>query len=186
MRVGSGGVAAARATVSPVQSPTAASWFAVRTRSRHEKVVERQLQGQGIEVFHPIVKQFHQWSDRRKLVETPLFSGYAFVRILPSAEERVRVLRTQGVVELVGGQGQGLSIPDEQIEAVRAVVAGNLPFTQHVYLKVGQRVRVRGGSLDGVEGVLVANNGNRHLVISVEPIQRAISISIDGYQVEPV
>jgi len=183
MRVGG---AAAAAGLSPVQAPATTSWFALRTRSRHEKVVERQLHGQGIDVFFPVVKQVHQWSDRRKLVEMPLFAGYAFVRIVASAEERVRVLRTQGVVELVGGQGQGIAIPEEQIEAVRAVAAGNLPFTQHVYLKVGQRVRVRGGSLDGVEGVLVANNGNRSLVISVEPIQRAISISIDGYQVEPV
>jgi len=171
---------------SVARSQTGLNWFAIRTRSRHEKVVERGLYSQGIEVFHPVVRQVHQWSDRRKLVECPLFAGYAFVRIAPSPEERVRVLKTQGVVELVGGQGQGIAIPEEQIEAVRAVVAGNVPFTQHVYLKVGQRVRVRGGSLDGVEGVLVANNGSRHLVISVEPIQRSLSISIDGYQVEPL
>jgi len=174
------------AAVKAVEAPAASSWFAIRTRSRHEKVVERQLNGQGIDVFYPIVKQMHQWSDRRKLVECPLFAGYAFVRIAPSPEERVRVLRTQGVVEFVGAQGQGIAIPEEQIEAVRAIVAGNLPFTQHVFLKVGQRVRVRGGSLDGVEGVLVANNGSRHLVISVDPIQRSLSVSIEGYQVEPV
>lgn len=162
------------------------SWYAVRTRSRHEKVVERQLQGRGIEVFYPIVTRLHKWSDRRKLVECPLFAGYAFVRIAPSPEERVKVLQAHGVVELVGAQNQAISIPDEQIEAVKAVVAGNVPFTDHVFLKVGQRVRVRGGSLDGVEGVLVANNGSRNLVISVEPIQRSLSIKIEGYQVEPV
>lgn len=162
------------------------NWYAIRTRSRHEKVVERQLQGQGIDVFSPIVSQVRQWSDRRKVVETPLFAGYAFVRIAHSVEERIRVLRTQGVVELVGAQGQGIPIPAEQIEAVRIIASGNLPFTQHVFLKVGQRVRVRGGSLDGVEGILVANNGSRSLVISVEPIQRSLSIRIEGYQVEPV
>lgn len=169
-----------------VQSSPAPNWFAIRTRSRHEKVVERQLARQGIEVFYPVVRQLHTWSDRRKLVECPLFAGYAFVRIVPSPEDRVRVLQTHGVVELVGGQNQGIPIPEEQIEAVRVVVKGNVPFIEHVFLKVGQRVRVRGGSLDGVEGVLVANNGNRNLVISVEPIQRSLSISIDGYQVEPI
>jgi transcription antitermination factor NusG len=182
----SSAVVAGFAPVSPAATPEAMQWYAIRTRSRHEKVVERQLQGQGIEVFYPVVTQVHQWSDRRKQVECPLFAGYAFVRILPSAEERVRVLRTQGVVELVGGQGQGIPIPADQIEAVRAVAAGNMAFSQHVFLKVGQRVRVRGGSLDGVEGILVAHNGNRNLVISVEPIQRSLSISIEGYQVEPV
>jgi transcriptional antiterminator NusG len=180
------GVATAHAVAPALQCPAATSWYAIRTRSRHEKVVERQLQGQGIEAFFPMVRQLHNWSDRRKLVEVPLFAGYAFVRIVPSPEERVRVLQIHGVVELVGAHNQGIAIPEEQIEAVRAVVAGNLPFTEHVFLKVGQRVRVRGGSLDGVEGVLVANNGCRRLVISVEPIQRALSISIEGYQVEPV
>jgi transcription antitermination factor NusG len=184
MSVGTAAVAA-YAAINAVQKPEM-TWFAIRTRSRHEKVVERQLHGQGIEVFHPVVKQIHQWSDRRKLVESPLFAGYAFVRIAPTVEERVRVLRAQGVVELVGGQGQGIPIPEEQIAAVRAVIAGNLPFTEHVFLKVGQRVRVRGGSLDGVEGVLVANNGGRKLVISVEPIHRSLSVSIEGYQVEPI
>jgi len=173
-------------SVSCLKSSAVTNWFAVRTRSRHEKVVERGLQAQAFEVFYPVVNQIHQWSDRRKLVETPLFAGYAFVRIAPTPEQRVKVLRTQGVVEFVGAQGQGVPIPEDQIEAVRAVAALNLPFTQHMFLRVGQRVRVRGGSLDGVEGVLVANNGTRNLVISVEPIQRSLSIRIEGYQVEPV
>jgi transcription antitermination factor NusG len=162
------------------------SWYAVRTRSRHEKVVERQLEGRGIEVFYPVVRKLHNWSDRRKLVESPLFAGYTFVRIASSPEARVQVLQAHGVVELVGAQNRAIAIPEEQIEAVKAVIAGNVPFTEHVFLKVGQRVRVRGGSLDGVEGVLVANNGSRNLVISVEPIQRSLSIKIEGYQVEPV
>lgn len=164
----------------------ALQWYAIRTRSRHEKVVERQLQGQAIEVFYPVSSQIRQWSDRRKLVESPLFPGYVFVHIAPSPEEKVRVLRTHGVVDLVGYQGQGISIPGDQIDAVRALVNGNVPYTKHAFLKVGQRVRVRGGSLDGVEGILVAHNGARNLVISVEPIERSLSIRIEGYQVEPI
>jgi len=162
------------------------NWYAVRTRSRHEKVVERQLQGQGIEVFCPVLSQIRQWSDRRKQIESPLFPGYAFVRIAPSPEEKVRVLRTLGVVDLVGRQGHGVPIPTEQIEAVRILVASKTPFTPHGFLKVGQRVRIRGGSLDGVEGILVGQNGSRNLVISVDPIQRSLSIRIDGYQIEPL
>lgn len=182
----SGVAIAAEASMHPVETPEAMKWYAIRTRSRHEKVVERHLQGQGIDVFSPVISQVRQWSDRRKVVEAPLFAGYAFVRIAPTPEERLRVLKTQGVVDMVGGQGQGSPIPAEQIEAVRAVVASNMPFTQHVFLRVGQRVRVRGGSLDGVEGILVAQNGSRNLVISVEPIQRSLSIRIEGYQVEPI
>lgn len=181
--------ASSAATAKQVQSLEAQpvlSWFAIRTRSRHEKVVERQLLGQGIEVFCPMISQIHNWSDRRKAVESPLFPGYAFVHIAHSPEERVRVLRVHGVVDLVGFQGHAISIPREQIDAVRVVVDNNVQFTKHAFLQVGQRIRIRGGSLDGVEGILVAQNGARNLVISVEPIQRSISIRIEGYQVEPV
>jgi len=183
----SSGVAVAQQTsMHPVEAAEAMKWFAIRTRSRHEKVVERHLQGQGIDVFSPVISQIRQWSDRRKVVEAPLFAGYAFVRICPTPDDRLRVLKTQGVVDLVGGQGQGSPIPAEQIEAVRAVVASNMPFTQHVFLRVGQRVRVRGGALDGVEGILVSHNGSRNLVISVDSIERSLSIRIEGYQVEPI
>ena len=172
--------------INPIGVLTGLNWYAVRTRSRHEKVVERQLQGQGIEGFCPVISQIRQWSDRRKQIESPLFPGYAFVRIASSPEEKVRVLQTPGVVELVGRHGHGLPIPSEQIDAVRILVASKTPFMKHGFLKVGQRVRVRGGSLNGVEGILVAQNGSRNLVISVEPIQRSLSIRIDGYQIEPL
>jgi hypothetical protein len=86
-------------------------WYAVRTRSRHEKLVARQLETQGIQSFLPVVTQTRTWSDRRKQVESPLFSGYTFLRIIPSSEDRVRVLKTHGVVSFVGVQGTGTSRP---------------------------------------------------------------------------
>jgi transcription antitermination factor NusG len=95
-------------------------------------------------------------------------------------------LQTQGVVDFVGMQGRGIPIPEEQIEAVKTLISGEVPFTKHAFLRVGQRVRVRGGSLDGVEGILLAQNGSRNLVISVESIQRSVSVRIEGYDVEPV
>ena len=107
----SGVAIAAKASMHPVETPEAMKWYAIRTRSRHEKVVERHLLGQGIDVFSPVISQVRQWSDRRKVVEAPLFAGYAFVRIAPTPEERLRVLKTQGVVDMVGGQGQGSPIP---------------------------------------------------------------------------
>lgn len=163
-----------------------ARWYAVRTRSRHEKLVSRQLESQGIESFLPIVIQTHKWSDRSKQVETPLFSGYAFLRIVHSCDERVRVLRTQGVVSFVGVQGTGIPIPDHQIEDIKTLVASRVPYEERPFLHIGQRVRVRGGALDGMQGILVAENGDRSLVISVEPIQRSLCVRVAGYEVEAV
>lgn len=161
-------------------------WYAIRTRSRHEKLVARQLETQGIESFLPIITQTRSWSDRRKQVESPLFSGYTFLRIIPTSEDRVRVLKTQGVVSFVGVHGTGTPIPDHQIDDIKTLIASKIPYEERPYLRPGQRVRVRGGALDGVQGVLVTENGDRSLVISVEPIQRSLYVRVAGYDVEAV
>lgn len=161
-------------------------WYAIRTRSRHEKMATQQLQRVGLEAFLPVVNQIHKWSDRKREVEVPLFSGYSFVRIAYNSADRIRVLQTHGVVGFVGVQNTGTPIPDSQIEDIKTVLAREIPFHEHSFLRIGQRVRVRGGSLDGVEGILEAHKGDRTLVISLEPIQRSLSISLDGYEVEPV
>jgi transcription antitermination factor NusG len=161
-------------------------WYAIRTRSRHEKLVARQLESQGIESFLPVVTQVHNWSDRRKKVEAPLFSGYTFLRMIHTPEKRVRVLRTQGVVNFVGVQGTGTPIPDHQIEDIKTLLASKTPYEERAYIRIGQRVRVRGGALDGMQGILVAENGDRSLVISVEPLQRSLYVRVAGYDVEPV
>lgn len=160
-------------------------WYAVRTRSRHEKMVTQQLDRAGLEAFLPVVTAVHKWSDRNRQVEVPLFSGYCFVRVAYNSEHRVRVLQTNGVVNFVGVQNTGIPIPDSQIEDIKTLVARKVPFREHSFLSIGQRVRVRGGALDGVEGILEAQKGDRSLIISLDPIQRSLSICIDGYEVEP-
>ena len=163
-----------------------AQWYAIRTRSRHEKMVSEQLELQGIENFLPLIKSSRKWTDRIKEVELPLFSGYTFVRMVSSGRERLRVLKTQGVVGFVGINNQGEPIPDSQIQDIRTLLANDVPFQEHPYLRVGQRIRIRGGSLDGLEGILSLQNEDQSLVISLEPIQRSLSIRIQGYAVEPV
>jgi len=159
-------------------------WYAIRTRSRHEKMVSEQLDRHGIENFLPLVKRTHKWSDRMKEVELPLFSGYNFVRLVLTSPQRLQVLQAHGVAGFVGINGLGTAIPESQIQDLRTLLACNVPFEEHSFLKVGQRVRIRGGCLDGVEGVLSGHNGDQSLLISLEPIQRSLSIRIQGYALE--
>jgi transcription termination/antitermination protein NusG len=171
------------AAAAPLSEP---HWYAIRTRSRHEKMVSDQLEKQGIENFLPLVKRNRKWSDRVKEVELPLFAGYNFVRVSVSSAERLQVLKTHGVAGFVGINGCGSAIPDGQIQDIRTLLASKVAFEEQPFLKVGQRVRIRGGSLDGMEGILSAHNDDRSLVISLEPIQRSLSVRIQGYTVEPV
>jgi len=163
-----------------------AHWYAIRTRSRHEKVAVKQLKGLDVETFLPLITEIHCWSNGRKQVEMPLFPGYAFVRIVYSSEERVRIIRTHGVVSFVGTHGHGIPVPDGQINEVKRVLTHKVPLKHHSFLQVGQKVRVRGGSIDGVEGILVTRKKDRVLVISVGSIQRSVSIDVEGYDVEVI
>lgn len=163
-----------------------AQWYAIHTRPRHEKITATELEQKGISTFLPLVTHIHRWSDRRKKVELPLFSGYAFVNIVPAAEVRVSVLRTHGVLSFVGSHSQGTPIPENQIQGIRTLLASTIPFMSHPFLKIGQRVRIRGGCLDGVEGIVTRQNGDRRLVVSVDMIQRSVAVSIEGFDVEPV
>ena len=161
-------------------------WFAVQTRSRHEKVVAQQLCDKAVTNFLPLVKSVHRWSDRQKTVELPLFTGYVFAKIAPRNDERVRVLRAYGALNFVGARGMGIPIPDAQIHAVRTVVEERVPFSAFPFLKIGQRVRVRNGALSGVEGTLVSRSGARALIVSLDAINQSLSVRIEGYDVEPI
>jgi len=101
------------------------------------------------------------------------------------AENRLCVLHTAGVLGFVGVHGVGLPIPEKQIEDIQTLLAHNVTFGLCPFLNVGQRVRIRGGCLEGVEGILVAKNTDRSLVVSVEMIQRSIAVRVDGYDLEP-
>jgi len=160
-------------------------WFALRTRSRHEKKVATEIAAKGIFAFLPIITRKHKWSDRYKMVELPLFPCYLFVRMDSSAETRVTVLRTSGAVGFIGNGGRGTPIPDAQIDSVRSILEQGVEFSLHPYLAINQRVRIRGGSLDGVEGVLLAKNTDQSLVVSIDLIQRSVAIRVSGYQLEP-
>jgi transcription elongation factor/antiterminator RfaH len=162
------------------------NWYAVQTRSRQERVAAAQLKNMGVSTYLPIVAETHRWSDRKKVVQVPLFPGYAFIHAALSDETRFKVYRAQGAISLVGSGGHGTPIPDEQIEGVRALLTNDLRYQHHPFLKVGQRVRIRGGALGGVEGILLERRGETSLVVSVDLIQRSLAIRIEGYDLETV
>jgi transcription antitermination factor NusG len=168
----------------PVESE-GQQWYGLHTRPRHEKIVVQRLEERGVTTFLPLVTEVHRWSDRKKSVQLPLFSCYVFAKFNPNRVERLRVLRVEGVFGLVGAGGEGTPIPDAQIDTVRSLVETQLPWSAHPFLKIGQRVRIRSGALDGMEGILVSRNGDRTLVISVEAIQRSLAVRVEGYEVEP-
>ena len=128
------------------------SWYAIQIRIRFEKKVAVQLQAKGIETFLPFIKQVHRWSDRRQVIELPLFPGYGFVRISAAPDHRLRVLQTVGLTEFVTMNGTPIPVPEKQIEDVQLLLSNNLACRAYPFIKVGQRVRIRGGASTGWKG----------------------------------
>ncbi|MGH7231251.1 MAG: UpxY family transcription antiterminator [Nitrospiraceae bacterium] len=163
---------------------SAICWYAIRTRSRHEKIVRSQLAGQNIENFLPTVKRWSQWKDRKKEIEFPLFAGYCFARF--SLEDRLPVLQSTGVVSIIGSGGQQPEpIPDSEIESLRLLVNTCLPYDAHPYLKEGMPVEVISGPLQGLKGRLIRKAKLCRLVVSINLIQQAASVEIDASSVAP-
>jgi len=164
-------------------APLNAHWYAVQTRYQCERRVTAALQQKGLETFLPLFAQTRRWSDRQKRLEVPLFSGYTFTRFDCSSRLRRELLQTSGVVGLLSFGPELPAVPDKQIADLRMLTDEKDLCSLRSFLKAGQRVRVRGGSLDGVEGIL-EQNSETGLVISILCIQRSIAVKIEGYDLE--
>jgi transcription antitermination factor NusG len=164
----------------------ASRWFAVWTRSRQEKVVAETLDKLGVHHYLPLKSELRKWSDRKQMVETPLFSGYLFVHINLSTNSRLQVLKAPGVGALVGNQMGPLPIPDRQIEDIRRLITVGVECSVQPLLKEGDRVRVVQGALTGIEGTLIRNGSASRLLVSIEMIRQSLSVSILRSDVELV
>ena len=160
------------------------AWYAIRTRSRHEKLVNQQLVARGLEAFLPLVNRRRRWQDRYKVVSFPVFPCYCFARF--RLAERLSILTSIGVVQILGINGLATPIPDPEIDAVKQLVTSTLPFDPHPYLSAGMEVEVIRGPLDGVRGILVRKGRRARLVITIHLIRQAASVELDADDVKLV
>jgi len=157
------------------------AWYAIWTRSRHEKIVWDQLARKGIEAFLPTVTRWSRWKDRKKQIAWPLFPGYCFARF--DARARLPVLRCSGVVNIVSFDGEPAPIPDWEIEGIRRLVESDLAYDPCPLIREGMLVEVVYGPLRGVVGRLVRKGPRARLVLSVDLIGQAVSVEVDAADV---
>ncbi|WHZ15139.1 MAG: Transcriptional activator RfaH [Nitrospira sp.] len=158
-------------------------WYALSTRSRHEKLVRDRLTGIGVEPFLPLARKLSQWSDRKVWTEVPLFSGYCFARF--SLTNSLPVLQTPGIIRIVGSVVPE-PIPEEEFAAIRKLTESERSFERHDYLAEGALVEVVRGPLTGVRGQLIRKANHDCLVIRVHLIQQAATVHIDMDEVIPL
>ena len=154
-------------------------WFALKVRTRSETLAASLLRTRGYDPFCPVYIERRRYCDRMKNVENPVFPGYVFCRFDPL--RKVPVISSPGVEYVLSFSGTPSEIPEQEITNIRRTVEAGARPTD--YLKAGKRVRVEYGSLSGVEGVLIRDGAKHRLVVSVELLQRAVSLHIDQDQI---
>jgi transcription antitermination factor NusG len=159
-------------------------WYAAYTRSRHEKVVAEALEKRSVEHFLPLYETVRRWKNGRFKVQLPLFPGYLFVHI--ALRDRLQVLQVPGVVRLVGFNGMPAALPQNEVEIIRSALRKGIEAEPHPYLRVGQRVRITSGPMEGLQGILLRRRGRPRVVVSVDLIMRSVALDIDAAQIEPV
>ncbi len=156
-------------------------WYALWTRSHCEQLVWDQLTAKGFHAFLPTIDIWSRRAGVRRRIHVPMFPGYLFVCEAIDKASYIEIRKTRGLVCVLGEHWDSLVVvPDCEIEAIQRVVQIRTPVLAHPYLRVGQRVRITGGPLAGVEGILVRQDAHKGLlVLSVELLRRSVAVEVD-------
>lgn len=158
-------------------------WFPLHVRARHERLIRDELDKRGYEVYLPMIKRRRRWSDRYKTIESPLFSGYLFVRI----DKRLKfyVLEIPGVQGFIIFQGEMAYIPDFQIDFIRRMLERPETFeVVNKVIKTGHHVRIISGPFIGMKGIVKELKNKSRFYINIDHIQHTISIEVSEYDLE--
>jgi transcription antitermination factor NusG len=158
------------------------AWYAIYTKHQHEKSAADLLSMKGFEFLLPTYQSVRCWKDRKKAISLPLFPCYLFVQT--DLSRKVEILRTPGVFWLVESGGCACRIPDADIEAINKMVQSPERISPHPYLKAGERVRVRHGSFEGLEGILTRFKNQCRVVLAVESLRKAVAVEVDISAIE--
>ena len=166
------------------KSCTSFSWFALQIRSRWEGTTAALLRGKGLETLMPTYTTKRKWSDRFKVVESPLFPGYVFCRF--DVHNRLPVLITPGVISVVGRGKTPVAVDEAEILAIQAAIGSGIHMEPWPYVEIGERVRIKDDVLDGMEGILTSFKGSHRVVISVTLLRRSVALEIDRSRITPL
>jgi transcription antitermination factor NusG len=164
-----------------------AQWFVLWTHSHSERLVHDQLAGKGFEMFLPTIKTWSRRKGGQAPIALPMFPGYVFLRHPMDKRSYVEIAKARGLVRVLGERwDRPAPVPDDEIDAIRRVVASDVPVFPHPYLREGQQVRITAGPLAGLDGLLISTKLQKGLlVVSVDLLQRSVAVEVDCTQVQP-
>jgi transcription antitermination factor NusG len=175
--------------MSPMSTQTipfadSAEWYVLYTRHQHERSVAEDLHRIGFDVFLPLYHEVHQWGDRRKTIEMPLFPCYVFFS--GDLNRKFSALNLPGVCSIVSSGGKVSVIASQELNNVRRAVASSLSIEPHPYVQNGDRVRILDGPLAGIEGIVTRRKDALRIILSVNMLAQSVAVEIDEAYVERI
>lgn len=160
------------------------SWYVVHTKSRFENVVHEGLTKKFVETFLPKILVRSRRVDRKAMIRIPLFPGYLFAKSDLSPERQLEIVKTAGVVRMVGNRGGPVPVPDETIESLKIMTAGDGKVFTGTNLQKGDKVLVIRGPFEGVIGTFNRYGKIGRVVVNIEALGQFASVEVDEYDIE--
>ena len=165
----------------------AGKWYAVHTRSRFEQKVYDGIFGKSIEVFLPRIQVMSRRKDRRKKILVPLLPGYVFVRTDLNPEEYLNILKTVGVVRMVGFKGKPVPARNEEIASLMILDGTDRTVQNRAYMNKGDMVMIMEGPLKGLTGFYLGHKGGSDkVVVSIELLHRSLEVDLEDWTLEKI
>jgi len=162
-------------------------WYAVHTRSRFEQKVFDGIYGKSIEVFLPRIQVISRRKDRHKKILVPLLPGYVFVNTTLEPAEYLKILKTVGVVRLVGFEGKPVPANNEEINSLMILDGTDRTVQNRDYMNKGDRVMIMEGPLKGLIGFYLRSKGQGNkIVVSIDLLNRSLELEIEDWALEKV
>ncbi len=164
-------------------------WYAVHTKSRHEYKAHTGLTQKNLTSFLPEMEVWSKRKDRKKKISLPLFPGYLFVEASLDNVTKLAILKTPGVVRILGKKenAEPIPVPDDKIIAIQRIMDKKVEMFSMQYPKEGDPARILDGPFAGIEGIVVKSDLEKELfVISIELMQRSVAIKLEGFQISKI
>lgn len=160
------------------------SWYVLHTKSRFENVVNEGLVKKSMEVFLPKVQVRSRRRDRKMMIRVPLFPGYLFVKSNLNPTEHLEIVKTVGVVRLIGNKEGPISVPTETIDSLKIMVKGDNAVTTGTRFRKGDRVIVVHGPFTGVIGTFGRYRGKGRVIVNIEALGQYAGVDVSEEDIE--
>lgn len=162
-------------------------WYALHSRSRHEDVVFKGLRKKSIQAFLPKIQVMSRRKDRRKRILVPLLPGYIFVHTDLTPYHYSDIIRTYGVVRLIGFEGKPVPVKEEEIISLQILDGTDRTVRNQSYMKKGDMIMIMEGPLKGLTGFYLRHKGKSDkVVVSIDLLQRSLSVEIENWRIDKI